>query len=90
LSSRSSHTLAYCLHGASQQDRDIYVMINAYWEPLTFAVSEGDPDEWGRVVDTHRDSPDDVLDPGEEQALATGSYLVGPRTIVVLLRNRGT
>jgi isoamylase len=88
--SRSSHTLAYCLHGASEQDRDIYVMINAYWEPLTFAVSEGDADEWGRVVDTHRDSPDDVVDPGEEQALATGSYLVGPRTIVVLLRNRGT
>jgi isoamylase len=27
-----SHTVAFCLHGASQGDCDIYVMINAYWE----------------------------------------------------------
>jgi glycogen operon protein len=33
-----SHTLAYALHGASQGDDDLYVMINAYHEPLTFTV----------------------------------------------------
>ena len=27
-----SHTLAYCLHG----ERDLYVMINAFWEPVAF------------------------------------------------------
>ena len=30
--SNDSHSLAFCLHGASQDDDDIYVMINAYWE----------------------------------------------------------
>ena len=30
-----SHTLAYCLHGVSQGDTDLYVMINAFWEDLT-------------------------------------------------------
>ena len=32
--SGSSRQLAYCLHGASQGDRDLYVMINAFWEPV--------------------------------------------------------
>jgi isoamylase len=88
--SPDSHTLAYCLHGAAEGDRDLYVLINAYWEPLTFAVCEGAAPEWSRVVDTMRDSPDDILEPGQEQSLSSGSYRVGPRSIVVLLRNTGT
>ena len=37
--SHSSHSLAFCLHRGSQQDRDIYVMVNAYWEDLR-AITE--------------------------------------------------
>jgi isoamylase len=33
-----SHTLAYYLSGQSHNDNDFYVMINTYWEPLTFSV----------------------------------------------------
>src|ERR1700740_1455841 len=39
--SYNSHTLAFCLHGVSQGDNDIYVMINGYWEELEFQVQEG-------------------------------------------------
>ena len=39
--SHDSHSLAFCLHGASQADDDIYAMINAYWEELEFNVQEG-------------------------------------------------
>ena len=35
-----SHTLAYCLHGSSQGDVDLYVMINAFWEDLDFAIQK--------------------------------------------------
>ena len=44
--SYDSHSLAFCLHGASQNDDDIYVMINAYWEKLEFQVQEGTAQEW--------------------------------------------
>ncbi len=37
--SYSLHSLTFCLHGSSQQDGDIYVMINAYWENLSFRIS---------------------------------------------------
>ena len=88
--SETSRTLAYCLHGASEQDRDLYVMINAHWQALTFIVTEGAVGEWARVVDTSRDIPNDIVEAGQEPPLGAGTYDVGPRSIVVLLRNRGT
>ena len=82
-----SHSLAFCLHGASQGDDDIYAMINAYWGELEFQVQEGTPLEWKRIVDTALASPDDFLNEGV--ALKGTRYLVAPRSIVVLRRSRG-
>jgi glycogen operon protein len=85
--SDSSHTLAFCLHGASQQDEDIYVMINAYWESLDFVVQEGQADQWKRVVDTSLESPFDFAAPGTEPQLTSATYTVKPRSIVLLIRS---
>jgi glycogen operon protein len=81
-----SHTLAYCLHGASVDDRDLYVMINAYWEPVTFTVQEGQPQEWRRVVDTFLDTPQDILAEAQAPLLTSLTYTVQPRSVVVLVR----
>jgi pullulanase/glycogen debranching enzyme len=51
--------MAFCLHGVSQTDDDIYVMINAYWQNLHFEIQEGRPKDWFRIVDTHLPSPSD-------------------------------
>ncbi len=84
--SHESHSLAFCLHGASQDDDDIYVMINAYWEKLEFQVQEGTAEDWMRIVDTALASPGDFSDPGEP--LESLRYPVAPRSVVVLLRTR--
>jgi isoamylase len=84
--SHNSHSLAFCVHGASQGDDDIYVMINAYWEELEFHIQEGTVREWKRIVDTALPSPDDFSDQG--LALEQTKYVVAPRSIVVLLRPR--
>ena len=87
--SYESRSLAFCLHGGSQDDDDIYVMINGYWEGLAFEVQEGPAQEWTRIVDTALRSPDDFSGSGEPLKIA--SYKVAPRSVVVLLRprNRG-
>jgi glycogen operon protein len=85
--SYESHSLAYCLHGRSQNDGDLYVMINGYWQPLTFTIQEGEPSEWKRIVDTSVDSPDDFLDPFVASALSSLDYKVQSRSVVVLLRS---
>jgi len=89
--SPDSRSLAFCLHGASHGDDEIYAMINGYWEELEFQIQEGTPQEWVRVVDTNLPSPGDFSEPG--MPLEQIKYKVGPRSIVVLTRpgrNSGT
>ena len=83
-----SHSLAFALHGASQQDTDIYVMINAYWEALTFEIQEGDKNTWWRVVDTSLDSPFDFAEPGNETPLLSITYHLPARAVAVLIRKK--
>ncbi len=82
--SADSRSLAFCLHGASQADDDIYVMINAYWQELQFQIQEGAPQDWVRIVDTALPSPDDFSE--SSLPLHQSQYQVGPRSIVVLVR----
>jgi glycogen operon protein len=84
--SYDSHTLAFCLHGRSHNDDDIYVMINAYWEELEFHIQEGTAQQWTRIIDTARPSPEDFPDGGA--TLATPRYVVAARSVVVLLRRK--
>ena len=83
-----SRSLAYCLHGASVGDGDIYVLINAWWEPLVFAIQEGSPGDWRRVVDTSLPSPSDIADPGAEPRLDSLNYRLPGRSIAVFFRPR--
>jgi isoamylase len=82
--SPDSRSLAFCLHGASQADDDIYVMINAFWQELQFQIQEGAPQDWLRIVDTSLLSPDDFSEQG--LPLHRSIYQVAPRSIVVLVR----
>jgi isoamylase len=84
--SPNSHTLAFCLHGASQNDNDLYVMINAWSEELVFTVQEGKPGDWYRVVDTSLPSPEDFSEAGGEPQLTSLKYRLGARSTAVLIR----
>jgi glycogen operon protein len=83
--SYDSHSVAYCLHGASRGDCDLYVMVNAYHEPLDFEIQESPPGGWRRAIDTGMDSPLDIMDPGAEPAVTSLRYRVQPRSVVVLV-----
>lgn len=63
-------------------------MINAYWEPVTFHIQEGRPDEWKRVIDTWLASPQDIAEEGGGEWILSNTYEVQPRSIVVLERKR--
>jgi glycogen operon protein len=86
--SHDSHSLAFFLSGVSQQDDDLYVMINGYWSDLLFTLQEGHVTDWRRVIDTSLPSPEDFCEPGQEQALRSLTYRVRTRSIVVLVRQR--
>lgn len=83
-----SRHFAYYLDGTSQDDADLYVMINAHWNAQLFDIQRFDPGEWRLVADTSRDSPEDIFEPGSEPRVATSQYSLGPRSVVVLMRPR--
>ena len=83
--SRDSRSVAFCLRGGSQGDRDLYVMVNAYWESLVFTIQSGPPDRWARVIDTGRESPDDFCEEGAEIPVTSPTYHLQPRSVVALL-----
>ena len=84
--SPGGQTLAYCLHGASINDADIYAMINSGPHEVRFVVQEGRPRDWLLVADTSLPSPRDIANAGEEKALEKPDYLVGGRSVVILCR----
>jgi isoamylase len=82
-----SHSLAFCLHGGAVNDSDLYVMLNAYWNPLTFEIQEGEPEKWKRVVDTSAEKAEGFVDSESALLLSSSTYVLQPRSIVVLLRS---
>jgi glycogen operon protein len=81
-----SHTLAVYLGGASQQDTDLYVMINASPSDVTFQIQEGRPGEWRLNFDTGLASPDDFPEPANRPCIPTLSYVVRSRSIAGMTR----
>jgi glycogen operon protein len=81
-----SRTLAVYLSGASQQDNDLYLMVNGSDSNVTFQVQEGRPGEWRIVFDTGLASPDDFRDPGDCSCVRSASYVVRARSVAGMVR----
>jgi len=81
----ASKQLAYCLHGASQGDSDLYVMINADAEGRSFRIQERPAGGWRRVVDTSLAPPEDIVEEGSAAAVAGSVYPVSGRSVAVLV-----
>jgi glycogen operon protein len=84
--SNESQTLAYCLHGETKEDRDLYVMVNSSIRDWRFGIHEGVAGQWKRVIDTSLHNPDDIVDSGNEAAVDSSFYDVQPLSVVVLRR----
>ncbi len=80
----NSHSLAYSMHDPDAGER-LFVMLNAYWEPLVFELPDhGENEAWYPIVDTSLRSPNDFCQPGVAQPVH-GKYKVAARSSVVLV-----
>lgn len=82
-----SHSIAFLLRGKSQGDKDIYVMVNGYWNALDFTIQGIGEFPWRRIVDTSLESPQDIADEVAATILSGSQYKVAGRSIVVLTRS---
>jgi len=64
----------------------LFLIANAYWESLTFALPWIKDQAWLRFVDTSLDAPREITELSHEVPLAPqNAYGVGPRSVVVLV-----
>jgi len=84
--SHQSHSLAFSLESVGGHFR-LHGMLNAYWEPLAFEIPllhRDSPHTWRRCLDTALASPDDIQAWDTATPIATTTYLVQPRSMVLL------
>jgi glycogen operon protein len=84
--SEDSHSIALTLRG-THADFLVHAMLNAYWEPLTFALPSV-PDRvppWRRWIDTALDAPNDICALETSSPVIQSTYTVRPRSSVLLV-----
>jgi isoamylase len=70
----------------------IYLILNAYWEPLEFELppaSEESVDAWRRWIDTCLEPPQDIVPRHSAPVLFERTYRAAARSVVVLFRQIG-
>jgi glycogen operon protein len=88
--SDESHSLAVTI-GMQHEGLLFHLIVNAWWEPLEFALPapDGDPAAgWRRWVDTARASPQDIVPWEEAPLLGLSAYRADARSVVVLFARR--
>ena len=81
-----SHSLAFTLRSLRARFL-LHVMLNAYWEPLTFQLPVLPADSqhpWRRCIDTALASPDDIAPWETAPAVEAAAYVAQARSVVVL------
>ena len=86
--STSSRFIAWVLeayHTDQRSDVPIYVATNTYWEELHVELPETANRRWYRVVDTSLPVGDDIVPEEEAFFLPSNSYVLRPRSCIVLV-----
>ena len=83
--SEESHSIAFTVTSLSGRFT-IHLMLNAYWERLTFALPiAGEKGRWRRWIDTSLPCPDDICTWEDATSVTGTAYPVEPRSLAVLL-----
>ena len=82
---KDSHSIALTIYDLAA-NMQLHMILNAYWEPLTFDLPElPNGQHWRRLVDTALPSPDDIWDAETATLLKKNFYRAESRSSVVLL-----
>ena len=86
-----SHSLAFTAE-IRQEQLLFHLVLNAYWEPLTFElppVDQGGANPWRRWIDTALDSPHDIVPWQTAPSVPGHTYRAEARSVVVLFAGMG-
>ena len=83
----NSHSIAYSVEGFDLS-LVFHFMTNSFWEPLTFELPPPPQNAqrgWQRVMDTYLEAPDDICGVSDAPSVDGTSYIMQPRSAVLLI-----
>ena len=80
----NSRILAFTMWGLAQDD-DIHVMLNMDAVDIDFEIPPLHEKKWLKVIDTARQSPADIAEPGKEMVVSGNMCHVEKHSVVVLI-----
>ena len=82
-----SHSLSFTVQGREEL---FHIIFNAFWEALEFELPPPPDDPqatWRRIIDTDLETPDDICSMDQAPAVDRQTYIVQPRSVVLLARD---
>ncbi len=82
-----SHSLSFTVQGREEL---FHIIFNAFWEALEFELPPPPDDpqaKWRRIIDTDLETPDDICSMAQAPAVDRRTYIVQPRSVVLLARD---
>ena len=70
---------------AEDTDANIHCMFNMYWDGIDFELPQLKGLSWYRSIDTAQPTPNDIAEPENMVKITGNSYMVGGRSVVVLV-----
>jgi glycogen operon protein len=83
-SDATARVLALTVAGIENDEPDLHAMLNMSTDAVEFALPEYNGRAWHLAVNTAQGPPNDLIEPARQVPLATRSYRVPARSIVVL------
>ncbi|MGF1727390.1 glycogen debranching protein GlgX [Photobacterium nomapromontoriensis] len=79
-----SHSLALTVYHPLTQD-ELYVVCNAYWDPLEFTIPDRQYSDWHLLINTANPSPSDIYPTDDAPKYAEDTLLVMGRSMIVMV-----
>lgn len=81
---QNAQVIAFTL-GGFDGEPDIHAILNMSCEELDFGVTPIEDRRWYVTIDTAQDSPEDIVESGEEKQITGNTYPVQGHSVVVLI-----
>ncbi|QOQ68186.1 glycogen debranching protein GlgX [Photobacterium damselae] len=85
--SERSHSVALTVHHPLTQD-ELYVICNAYWDPLNFTLPKRDHSDWYVLVNTGLEPPNDIYRMEKAPKYQDDNIVVNGRSMIVMVAKK--
>lgn len=82
--SEHSHSIALTVYHPITLD-ELYVVCNAYWDPIEFTIPDRDDSDWHLLINTANPSPQDIYLVEEAPSYPDNTVLVAGRSMIVMV-----